>query len=81
MPPSQRVSLPCSLSSRVIERSAYSVAARPRADPKDRPLLAWIQKHHLRATEIDVDPSSLNTVRYALSYCPRFLSSDCWALS
>lgn len=35
---------------------------RERADPNQRPLLAWIQKHHLRATDWDLDVSKLTNV-------------------
>ncbi|KAK2760913.1 hypothetical protein FQN54_002155 [Arachnomyces sp. PD_36] len=41
------------------EESAI-VEARPRADPNVRPALAWIQKHHLEATNNDIDTSKLN---------------------
>ncbi|KAL1856043.1 hypothetical protein Plec18170_003911 [Paecilomyces lecythidis] len=47
------------------EESAV-VEARPRADPSERPLLAWIQKHHLRATNNDIDTSNLTTARRIL---------------
>ncbi|OJJ49552.1 hypothetical protein ASPZODRAFT_128040 [Penicilliopsis zonata CBS 506.65] len=36
------------------------VEARPRADPSQRPVLAWIQKHHLQATEKELDPKHMN---------------------
>ncbi|KAE8379433.1 hypothetical protein BDV26DRAFT_259437 [Aspergillus bertholletiae] len=36
-----------------------SLEVRERADPNQRPLLAWIQKHHLRATDWDLDVSKL----------------------
>ncbi|KAH8425716.1 uncharacterized protein LDX57_003463 [Aspergillus melleus] len=39
-----------------------ALEARPRADPSQRPLLAWIQKHHLRATDWDMDISHVTTV-------------------
>lgn len=39
-----------------------SDVARPRADPSQRPFLAWVQKHHLRATEWDMDISHVTTV-------------------
>ncbi|KAL2011781.1 hypothetical protein VTN00DRAFT_4499 [Thermoascus crustaceus] len=42
------------------------VEARPRADPQERPLLAWIQKHHLRATNNDIDTSNMTTARRIL---------------
>ncbi|PGH15830.1 hypothetical protein AJ79_02211 [Helicocarpus griseus UAMH5409] len=35
------------------------VEAQPRADPVARPALAWIQKHHIRATSHDWDTSKL----------------------
>ncbi|KAL4914205.1 hypothetical protein BDW62DRAFT_190862 [Aspergillus aurantiobrunneus] len=41
------------------ETSALEV--KERADPSQRPLLAWIQKHHLRATDTDSDSSALTT--------------------
>ncbi|KAL1956983.1 hypothetical protein VTO42DRAFT_6472 [Malbranchea cinnamomea] len=31
------------------------VQAQPRADPNQRPALAWIQKHHIRATSTDFE--------------------------
>ncbi|RAL12008.1 rhomboid protease PCP1 [Aspergillus homomorphus CBS 101889] len=34
---------------------------RERADPKERPFLAWVQKHHLRATDNDIDISKVTT--------------------
>lgn len=37
-------------------------AARPRADPQQRPVLAWMQKHHLRAMDNDVDVSKMSNV-------------------
>ncbi|EIT79065.1 integral membrane protease of the rhomboid family [Aspergillus flavus] len=36
-----------------------ALEVRERADPNQRPLLAWIQKHHLRATDWDLDVSKL----------------------
>ncbi|KAE8354459.1 hypothetical protein BDV28DRAFT_130981 [Aspergillus coremiiformis] len=36
-----------------------ALEVRERADPNQRPLLAWIQKHHLRATDLDLDASKL----------------------
>lgn len=36
--------------------------ARPRADPQQRPLLAWIQKHHLRGMDNNVDVSQMTNV-------------------
>ncbi|RAH50937.1 rhomboid protease PCP1 [Aspergillus brunneoviolaceus CBS 621.78] len=36
---------------------------RERADPRERPLLAWVQKHHLRAMETDVDVTKMTTSR------------------
>ncbi|OJI97673.1 hypothetical protein ASPVEDRAFT_37096 [Aspergillus versicolor CBS 583.65] len=38
-----------------------ALEVRGRADPSQRPLLAWIQKHHLRATDTDADFSALTT--------------------
>ncbi|EAS31673.3 rhomboid family protein [Coccidioides immitis RS] len=40
--------------------------ARPRADPQLRPALAWIQKHHIRATSTNVDTSKMNKPRRIL---------------
>ncbi|KAI5279705.1 hypothetical protein KEM52_004296, partial [Ascosphaera acerosa] len=37
--------------------------ARPRADPHERPALAWIQKHHVRATDGDADTARLTRTR------------------
>ncbi|WEW55673.1 rhomboid superfamily protein [Emydomyces testavorans] len=39
---------------------------RPRADPNQRPALAWIQKHHLRATSTNIDTSKMNKPRRIL---------------
>lgn len=36
-----------------------SIIARPRADPQERPLLAWYQKHHIRG--MDNNPDVLKT--------------------
>ncbi|KAF7595766.1 hypothetical protein BBP40_004897 [Aspergillus hancockii] len=36
-----------------------ALEVRERADPSQRPLLAWIQKHHLRATDWDLDVTKL----------------------
>ncbi|EEP80907.1 predicted protein [Uncinocarpus reesii 1704] len=47
------------------EESAIA-EARPRADPNLRPALAWIQKHHLRATATNIDTSKLNKPRRIL---------------
>ncbi|GES65149.1 rhomboid family protein [Aspergillus terreus] len=45
------------------EESA-ALEVRERADPSQRPVLAWIQKHHTRATEWDMDLSKVtNTSR------------------
>ncbi|PLB44038.1 rhomboid-domain-containing protein [Aspergillus steynii IBT 23096] len=38
-----------------------ALEARPRADPSQRPFLAWIQKHHLQATDWDIDISHVTT--------------------
>lgn len=41
---------------------------RERADPAERPLLAWIQKHHLQATDWNVEAAeNLSTVSLFLS--------------
>ncbi|KAI9376848.1 hypothetical protein BJX61DRAFT_488477 [Aspergillus egyptiacus] len=42
-----------------VDQSAVEVKAR--ADPTERPLLAWIQKHHLRATDTETDFSKFTT--------------------
>ncbi|KAL2831988.1 hypothetical protein BDW59DRAFT_139519, partial [Aspergillus cavernicola] len=42
-----------------VDKSAMDVKAR--ADPNERPLLAWIQKHHLRATDTETDFSAFMT--------------------
>ncbi|OAT07900.1 rhomboid family protein [Blastomyces gilchristii SLH14081] len=39
---------------------AAVMEAKPRADPDVRPALAWVQKHHLRATAKDLDTSKLS---------------------
>lgn len=36
--------------------------ARPRADPNERPLLAWVQKHHIAATNNQADVVDMTTV-------------------
>ncbi|PYH49888.1 rhomboid protease PCP1 [Aspergillus saccharolyticus JOP 1030-1] len=38
-----------------------ALEVRERADPRERPLLAWVQKHHLRAMDTDVDVSKMTT--------------------
>ncbi|KAL4759596.1 rhomboid protease PCP1 [Aspergillus foveolatus] len=38
-----------------------ALEVKGRADPSQRPLLAWIQKHHLRATDTETDFSNLTT--------------------
>ncbi|THC98239.1 hypothetical protein EYZ11_002321 [Aspergillus tanneri] len=43
-----------------------ALEVRERADPAQRPFLAWIQKHHLRATEMDLDVSQISTRRRLL---------------
>lgn len=40
-----------------------ALEARPRADPQQRPLLAWIQKHHLRGMDNSVDVSQMTNAR------------------
>ncbi|OJD13100.1 hypothetical protein AJ78_06405 [Emergomyces pasteurianus Ep9510] len=39
---------------------AAVIEAKPRADPAVRPALAWVQKHHVRATANDWDTSKLS---------------------
>ncbi|KAL1990654.1 hypothetical protein VTN49DRAFT_6493 [Thermomyces lanuginosus] len=39
------------------------VEARPRADPKERPFLAWAQKHYIRAENNDADFSQVTTAQ------------------
>ncbi|PGG96265.1 rhomboid-like protein [Blastomyces parvus] len=39
---------------------AAIMEAKPRADPNVRPALAWVQKHHIRATANDWDTSKLS---------------------
>ncbi|KAF7714895.1 Rhomboid-like protein [Penicillium ucsense] len=41
--------------------------ARPRADPNERPYLAWVQKHHIAATELPIDSAELTTTQRLLS--------------
>jgi hypothetical protein len=49
---------------------------RERADPAERPLLAWIQKHHLQATDWNVEAAEkLSTV--SLSLEPRGTQTHC----
>ncbi|KAL4868164.1 hypothetical protein BDV12DRAFT_170172 [Aspergillus spectabilis] len=38
-----------------------ALEVKGRADPSQRPLLAWIQKHHLRATDTETDFTALTT--------------------
>ncbi|KAL4785101.1 hypothetical protein BJX76DRAFT_325592 [Aspergillus varians] len=38
-----------------------ALEVKGRADPSQRPLLAWIQKHHLRAMDTDTDFAALTT--------------------
>ncbi|KAH8693041.1 putative rhomboid family protein [Talaromyces proteolyticus] len=40
---------------------AAVVEARPRADPKERPFLAWAQKHYLRAENTNTDFNTIST--------------------
>uniref|UniRef100_A0A093V434 Rhomboid protein 1, mitochondrial n=1 Tax=Talaromyces marneffei PM1 TaxID=1077442 RepID=A0A093V434_TALMA len=42
------------------------VEARPRADPQERPFLAWAQKHYVRAENTDSDFSTMTTARRIL---------------
>ncbi|EED20270.1 rhomboid family protein, putative [Talaromyces stipitatus ATCC 10500] len=42
------------------------VEARPRADPRERPFLAWAQKHYIRAENTDTDFTSMTTARRIL---------------
>jgi rhomboid-like protein len=42
--------------------SLTPVIARPRADPNERPYLAWIQKHHIAGTHEAPDAVDLTTV-------------------
>ncbi|OXV11937.1 hypothetical protein Egran_00306 [Elaphomyces granulatus] len=48
------------------EAAAVVDEARPRADPREHPFLAWVQKHHLRATSSDLDISNITTLRRIL---------------
>ncbi|EAW07915.1 rhomboid protease PCP1 [Aspergillus clavatus NRRL 1] len=45
---------------------ASALEVRERADPTERPVLAWVQKHHLQATEWDMDVSKMTTARRIL---------------
>lgn len=38
------------------------LAARPRADPNERPYLAWIQKHHIAGTHESPEAMNITTV-------------------
>ncbi|KAI2788106.1 hypothetical protein POX_f08493 [Penicillium oxalicum] len=40
--------------------------ARPRADPNERPYLAWVQKHHIAATQMPADSADLTTAQRLL---------------
>lgn len=51
------------------------IIVRERADPSQRPVLAWIQKHHTRATEWDMDLSKVTNVSGGLEYEHRIISS------
>ncbi|KAJ5638299.1 hypothetical protein N7490_008178 [Penicillium lividum] len=41
--------------------------ARPRADPNDRPYLAWVQKHHIAGTHNPADAVNITTPQRLLS--------------
>ncbi|KAJ6003399.1 hypothetical protein N7451_005946 [Penicillium sp. IBT 35674x] len=41
--------------------------ARPRADPNERPLLAWVQKHHIAGTHNQADAVDMTTTQRLLS--------------
>ncbi|KKK16721.1 hypothetical protein ARAM_004180 [Aspergillus rambellii] len=43
-----------------------ALEVKERADPTQRPVLAWIQKHHLRATNYEMDVTQLTTRRRIL---------------
>ncbi|KAJ5280639.1 hypothetical protein N7478_006011 [Penicillium angulare] len=40
--------------------------ARPRADPNERPLLAWVQKHHIAATQNSPEDANITTTQRLL---------------
>jgi hypothetical protein len=41
--------------------------ARPRADPIERPYLAWVQKHHIAATDESPESMNISNVRMTQS--------------
>ncbi|RHZ66229.1 rhomboid protease PCP1 [Aspergillus thermomutatus] len=43
-----------------------ALEVRERADPAQRPLLAWIQKHHLQATDWNMEAAEMSTARRIL---------------
>ncbi|OAX81415.1 hypothetical protein ACJ72_04243 [Emergomyces africanus] len=61
---------------------AAVVEAKPRADPAVRPALAWVQKHHVRATANDLDTSRLSKASRILpSLCiTLFIFGMCYVL-
>ncbi|KAI5304452.1 hypothetical protein KEM56_006482 [Ascosphaera pollenicola] len=57
------------------EAQSALTEARPRADPDERPALAWIQKHHVRATNADIDTTKLTKMgRILPSFCVTLLT-------
>lgn len=41
------------------------IPARPRADPNERPVLAWVQKHHIAGTHETPEEVNITTVSSA----------------
>ncbi|KLJ08535.1 hypothetical protein EMPG_16029 [Blastomyces silverae] len=62
---------------------AALMEGKPRADPDVRPALAWVQKHHLRATANDLDTSKLSKAgRILPSLCITLLTMGlCYILA
>ncbi|KAJ5085016.1 hypothetical protein N7532_009787 [Penicillium argentinense] len=48
-------------------QEAALTEARPRADPNERPYLAWIQKHHIAATHESPEAMNLTTTQRLLA--------------
>ncbi|KKZ65750.1 rhomboid-like protein [[Emmonsia] crescens] len=71
-----------SMELRKFEEAAV-MEAKPRADPTVRPALAWVQKHHVRATANDLDTSKLSKASRILpSLCITLLTIGlCYVLA
>ncbi|KAI9928537.1 hypothetical protein MW887_001751 [Aspergillus wentii] len=45
---------------------APTLEVRERADPSQRPVLAWVQKHYIKGTDYDIDLEKMTTARRIL---------------